>query len=140
MDAPDRITTYAMAIAHLVTDDDGPEKLRSQKFSAIQQVAALTNHYAKEGIRKDLVDTIMEKKIALILKAKTGVEVEKAAKPPQPRYTGAAWIEDPFTVPEEELVIWSCASLRAPLTGPGYERYSSLFEQVFGRKPHSLSA
>ncbi len=140
MDAQNRIATYAMAIAQLVTDDTLTDKMRARKFSAVQQAAAITDAYAKEGIREDLVDTIMEKKTALILDAKTLAEVDRAANPPKPHYTGTEWVEDPLTVPEEELVIWSRTSLRAPLTPYGQQRYLALFEKIFGQRPDELAA
>lgn len=140
MEAQDRIVTYAMAIAQLVTDDTLTDKMRSRKFSAVQKAVAITGAYAKEGIREDLVDTIMEKKTNLILNAKTLEEVDRAANPPKPRYTGGEWIDDPLSVPEEELVIWSRTSLKGPLTHAGQQRYLSIFKKVFGWSPDEVPA
>ena len=132
--------TYAMAIAQLVTDDTLIEKMRSRKFAAVQKAAAITDAYAKAGIREDLVDTIMEKKTNLILSAKTIEEVDRAASQPKPHYTGGEWIDDPLSVPEEELVIWSQTSLKGPLTHAGQQRYLSVFKKVFGWSPDEMPA
>ena len=140
MNAQNRVVTYAMAIATLIMDETLSDKMRERKFSAVQRAIALADSYANDGIREDLVDTIMEKKTALILDAKTVADVEKAANPPKPHYTGAEWIESPFSVPEEEMVLLSKTSLRGPLTEPGYQRYRYLFEQIFGASAESMMA
>ncbi len=135
MEVQSRIVTYAMAIAQLVTDDTLTDKMRNRKFSAVQKAAASMDAYAQEGVREDLVDTTMEKKARLILNAKTLEEVDRAADPPKPHYTGGEWIDDPLSVPEEELVIWSRTSLKGPLTRAGQQRYLSVFKKVFGWSP-----
>ena len=49
------------------------------------------------------------------------------------------FISDPYLLPEEELICWSEASLRAPLNEPGYRRYMKLFRQVFPEESQALN-
>ena len=140
MNSPDRIFTSTNAMTKLATDDTIPKKLQECKVSAVRQAAALADAYAREGIREDLVNTVMEKKIDLILNAQTVQEVRRAASLPKPRFTGAEWVEDPFTVPEEELILWSRASLPGVLTSYGRQRFQALFKQIFGQLPSEAAA
>ena len=96
MNSPDRIFTSTNAMTKLATDDTIPKKLQECKVSAVRQAAALADAYAREGIREDLVNTVMEKKIDLILNAQTVQEVRRAASLPKPRFTGAEWGRRPI--------------------------------------------
>ena len=51
--------------------------------------------YEKRGIRRDLLDVILDKKLKLILKAETANEVKRASEPPKPVYNYGTWREDP---------------------------------------------
>ena len=88
--------------------------------------------YEKHGIREDLLDVIFDKKLKLILKAKTASEVKHASEPPKPDYSHGTWREDPFSLPEEELALWAIVSPNNMLIPPAQERYMDLFTRVFG--------
>ena len=91
-----------------------------------------TSQYEKRGIRRDLLDVILDKKLKLILKAETANEVKRASEPPKPVYNYGTWREDPFSVPEEELAMWAIVSPNNMLIPPARERYMDLFTRVFG--------
>ena len=48
-------------------------------------------------------------------------------KPSIPRYTGSEWVEGPYHVKAEEVMLWSGASLIVPLTHEAFERYETVF-------------
>lgn len=74
---------------------------------------------------------LIEKKLALILIAKTADEVERAANPHRPQYDFGTWREDPFALPEEELAIWGIVSPYNMLRPEAQDRYMDLFTRVF---------
>ena len=57
--------------------------------------------------------------------------MKRFLEPRCPRYDGEQFIEDPYIVPEEELICWSYASLRFPLNSIGAARFQQVFTQVF---------
>lgn len=120
-------------------DQASKARLREERFKAIHLAKNLTDKYAEWGIRNDLLDVIMQKKTNLILAADSVTNAKRAAKPPKPRYNGATWIEDPFTVPEEELVLWLQMALDHNPTEIAYKRIMKLFTQVFGITEEELT-
>ena len=120
-------------------DQASKARLREERFKAIHLAKNLTEKYAEWGIRNDLLDVIMQKKTNLILAADSVTNAKRAAKPPKPRYNGATWIEDPFTVPEEELVLWLQMALDHNPTEIAYKRIMKLFTQVFGITEEELT-
>ena len=81
---------------------------RSQAFQrtaaeAIESSLKLVRFFRNQGIRSDVV-----------------------------HYTGNGFITGPYDVPEEEMIFWSLASLKAPLNHDASERYMELFQQTFG--------
>lgn len=132
LEANPRDYTFAFAITTILMDEKCSESIRDERFKAIQKAMGLTAQYLKDGIRPDLVDVIMEKKTKLILNASTLADIRKSADLPKPHYNGNTFYDDPLQVPEEEMVLWSKASLRAPLNSAAYERYAELFTRAFG--------
>ena len=127
----DRELTFFLAWGELLTDTAQPKKLLEKKISAFRKARCLVEEYAKRGIRDDLVDVILKKKLALILIAKTADEIERAANPPRPQYDFGTWREDPFALPEEELAIWGLVSPYNMLRPEAQDRYMDLFTRVF---------
>ena len=70
--------------------------------------------------------------MALIRAAKTVAELNEIAKPAKPHYVGNGFATGTYDVPEEEMIFWSLASLKAPLNHEAAERYLDLFKQSFG--------
>lgn len=127
-----RDISVTLAIGELFSDPQQPKVLLEAKLYAFQQVKGLMCQYEKHGIREDLLDVIFDKKLKLILKAKTASEVKHASEPPKPDYSHGTWREDPFSLPEEELALWAIVSPNNMLIPPAQERYMDLFTRVFG--------
>lgn len=127
----DRELTFFLAFGELLTDIEQPKKLLEKKIAAFRKARCLVEEYVKRGIREDLVNVILKKKLALILIAKTVDEIERASNPPQPHYDYGTWREDPFMLPEEELAIWGLISPNNMLRPEAQERYMDLFTRVF---------
>ena len=133
-----RELTFVKGILDALLDQASNAKLREERFKAIHLAKSLTDKYAEWGIRNDLLDVIMQKKTNLILAADSISDIQRAAKPPKPRHNGATWIEDPFTVPEEELVLWLQMSLERPPSEIAHRRITKLFTQTFGISAEDL--
>ena len=86
----------------------------------------------QEGVLEDLVRVILEKKLTLIARAEAADEVERAIRQPRPRYSFGTWEDDPFCLPEEELVMWLIVSANNKLRPEAMERCMELFDNVMG--------
>ena len=124
--------SLVLAISELLVEPQQPSSLLDIKLHAFQKAKDLMLQYEKHGIREDLLDVIFDKKLKLILKAKTASEVKHASEPPKPDYSHGTWREDPFSLPEEELALWAIVSPNNMLIPPARERYMDLFTRVFG--------
>lgn len=107
------------------------------RTSAVMNTLARVKHYREKGIRNDVVHAVFEKRLALIMKAGTVKELNTIIEEPKPHYNGNCFITSEYGVPEEEMILWSFASLNGggPLSPPAFERYMSLFKQFFGAEP-----
>lgn len=75
------------------------------------------------------------------MKAKTKAELEEIIKPSTPRYSGGAFYPGSFYhVEEEELILWSRTSLKAPLIPQEYKRYQELFEKYVSSEAKDIAA
>ena len=108
------------------------------RFDALQKLQATLSHYSDRGYTQKLLCGIAERKAVLILAATGKTEMEKILKPHAPHYDGVKFVSDPYLLPEEELICWSEASLRAPLNEAGYRRYMKLFRQIFPEESEAL--
>lgn len=136
----DSIMEFAEAACMLPDSESEPKKLADARSRAVEDTLRRAAYYRKEGIRTDLVHTVVEKRLKFIFAAKTQQALKQIMAEPKPRYTGNGFDTSEFCVPEEELIIWSFTSLKAPLMPAGFERYLSLFQQVFGCSPEEYSA
>ena len=128
-----RAYTFAKATATIIVKHgEKPTKLQREKLAALSKVFNATNSYGADGFMREIVDTIMEKKAELILSATTVKDVRELSLPPKPHFDGVKWHISENSVPEEEMVWWSKASLAAPLTHEAVKRYEELFKQFFG--------
>lgn len=134
-----RMLTYAMAIAELiVSSENQKESLLVEKFEALRKSWSLLELYASEGFDEKILDAIMEKKSKMILDATSVKDIRELSGPPKPYYTGNAWVASINSVPEEEMVWWSKASLKAPLSQEATERYMKLFRDFYGSKADKI--
>lgn len=109
--------------------------VRKAKLEAYLDTAGRITGYQNHGIRNDLVDVIFEKRLKLIGNANTVGELKEIMNQPMPHFDGNKFLPDPFSVPEEEMVLWSLTSLKAPLMPEAFDRYFQLFKQTFGVDP-----
>jgi len=127
---------FASTLATLVFEDEkAPEKLTIAKVEALRKVFGVIRKYEAENFDRALIDAIMEKKAKMILEATTMGAIHEIAGLPKPRYDGVEWYTSKYSVPEEELILWSLASSKAPLIPEAVERYLTLFKQVYGYDP-----
>lgn len=128
-----RMLTYAMAIAELIVNSENQkENLLAEKFEALKKSWSFLELYASEGFDEKILDAIMEKKSAMILDATSVKDIREISEPPKPYYTGNTWVASENSVPEEEMIWWSKASLKAPLSQEATERYIELFRNFYG--------
>ena len=119
------------AFAEIVMDEDASDNLKSIRIDALKKVQRSLNHYHHLGYIPELTRAIAEKKCRMIKEATSKSEMEKFLQPRCPRYDGEKFIEDPYIIPEEELICWSYASLRFPLNNIGAARFQEVFKRVF---------
>ena len=119
------------AFAEIVMDEDASDDLKSLRIDALKKVQRSLNHYHHLGYIPELTRAIAEKKCRMIKEATSKSEMEKILQPRCPRYDGEKFIEDPYIIPEEELICWSYASLRFPLNSIGAARFQEVFKRVF---------
>lgn len=119
------------AFAEIVMDEDASDNLKSIRIDALKKVQRSLNHYHHLGYIPELTRAIAEKKCRMIKEATSKSEMEKFLQPRCPRYDGEKFIEDPYIIPEEELICWSYASLRFPLNSIGAARFHEVFKRVF---------
>ena len=128
-----RMLTCAMAIAELIVNSENQkETLLAEKFEALKKSWSLLELYASEGFDEKILDAIMEKKSAMILDATSVKDIREISEPPTPYYTGNTWVASENSVPEEEMIWWSKASLKAPLSREATARYIELFRNFYG--------
>ena len=131
--------TFVKGVLDILMDQSAKPSLREAKYDAILLAKSLIDEYAAWGVRQDLLDVIMQKKTELILAADSVAKAQRAANPPKPNHDGAKWIEDPYTVPEEELVLWLQLALDHNPTELAYKRIVALFTQAFGITEEELT-
>ena len=119
------------AFAEIVMDEDASDDLKSLRIDALKKVQRSLNHYHHLGYIPELTRAIAEKKCRMIKEATSKSEMEKFLQPRCPRYDGEKFIEDPYIIPEEELICWSYASLQFPLNSIGAGRFQEVFKRVF---------
>lgn len=132
------LLSLSESIAEVVASpqaDQLPKRVLEMKVSALFGVHKRARSYREMHIRDDIVDVIMEKKRKMILDATTVQELKRICAEPKPYYTGNQFKASKYCIPEEELIAWSCTSLRAPLNAAGFNRYMQLFKEVFGFLP-----
>lgn len=108
-------------------------RLFTAKLDALWEISGRCKKYRDLGYMPEIVLTILEKKLELLIKATTVKATEKIKEPSAPayhQYSGGFETDDTW-VAEEELIQWSLASLRAPLPQDALNRYLGLIQQIF---------
>lgn len=104
------------------------DKLAIKKAVALCEAADKVEKYRSCGFDNNLCTTIFVKKDELIKNAKTIEDINQIMKGPIP------FDDSGYTVPEEEAIMWSEASLKAPLNSQAFDRYLSLMKKIYGEE------
>ena len=84
-----------------------------------------------KGSWKRFFFKLKKKKLDFLMKTKTREDVKVILRPSVPVYNGNAFLPNgPFHADEEESVLWSIASIKAPLNHEGFLRYRQLFKEI----------
>lgn len=119
------------ALVEIAMDEGASEHLKKLRISALNKVQHRLNAYHHLGYIRQLTTAIAEKKCSMIQKATSQAEINRILDTRCPRYDGNKFVEDPYILPEEELIGWSCVSLQAPLNAVGAARFQELFHRIF---------
>ena len=119
------------ALVEIAMDEDASEHLKGLRIAALDKVQRCLNAYHHLGYIRQLTTAIAEKKCRMIQKATSQAEINRILDTRCPQYDGSRFVEDPYILPEEELIGWSCVSLQAPLNAVGASRFQELFHRVF---------
>ncbi len=113
------------------------ESLKKAYIACMADTASRTASYLNAGIDPNIVNTINVKRSELLRTCKTMTEIKKLMESPKPYYNGCEFIPAPgsFDIPEEEAVLWSFASLKAPLNAEATKRYLTIMKECFGFDP-----
>ena len=98
-------------------------------FAAIWSLMKEIQEFSQMGFLKSLIYEIALKKINFLMNAKTKSEVKEILRPSAPVYNGNGFVPGGVFHIEEELLLWSITSLKAPLNHEGFSRYQQLFQK-----------
>ena len=132
----DNLNDYALEVflAASVIPEPGtcPDTVRAAKLEAVSKVLQRINFYRSRGFLPHLIHCVFAKKMKMISEATTVKDLRAVSDVPKPHYNGNRVIPSDFSVPEEEIMIWSLTSELGPLNDAGFRRYMELFEELFG--------
>lgn len=115
----------------IMTDQTKNAALKQASLQALARVKQIVTGYAEDHFAFFLVLSIMEKKSRMIAAAASKKELEEIVKPSVPRWNFGSFLTGPYHVLEEEAILWSEASLEAPLNDDGVKRYQEVFSKLF---------
>lgn len=138
----DNLNDYALEVflAASVIPEPGtcPDTVRAAKLEAVSKVLQRINFYRSRGFLPHLIHCVFAKKMKMISEATTVKDLWAVSDVPKPHYNGNRVIPSDFSVPEEEIMIWSLTSELGPLNDAGFRRYMELFEELFGIDEETL--
>lgn len=115
-------------------DETKKEELKLAAIGALNCIKKRVIGYGDGYIVFVLLAGIMIKKSWMIQEAKTQKELEEILKPSVPIWNYGNFITGPYHVLEEEVILWSEASLKAPLNDDAAKRYAKVFSQFFPKE------
>lgn len=137
-----KTTSYLFLIvqkfAELLSDPEKSDTIAEIKFQALRDLLARLNSLQARSFHATLLCGIAEKKGNMILNAKSKTELQSIMHPKAPYFNGREFQSGPYLTPEEELICWSEASLRAPLNSAGHERFKQLFQEILPKEAAEL--
>lgn len=109
-------------------DKNTPKKIKEMRDRTLYQLAKTLYRYSKEGFLDYVIFDIAKQKIGYILNAKSKMEMEQILKHSEVRYDGNNFvpINAKYHVEQEEMIMWSMASLKAPLNSEATARFVEL--------------
>lgn len=138
----DNLNDYALEVflAASVIPEPGtcPDTVRAAKLEAVSKVLQRISFYRSRGFLPHLIHCVFAKKMKMISAATTVKDLRAVSDVPKPHYNGNRVIPSDFSVPEEEIMIWSLTSELGPLNDAGFRRYMELFEELFGIDEETL--
>ena len=123
--------TVIFTVAEVYCDETILARVKKLRIEALMRLLYMLRYYRGLGYMDFLIEAIAEKKCQMIKEANTKDDIRKFLEPRCPKHDGNRFVEDPCIVPEEELICWSMASLRAPLNSTGSARFKELFDRIF---------
>lgn len=123
--------SLALAYAELLMSEELKQSVWELRLTGLRRLQAQLTYYEKLGYNRSLLKAISEKKSQIVLRVSSQTELDKVLCPHAPHFDGNKLIPDKYSIPEEELICWCEASLRAPLNEYGFHRYMEVFRQVF---------
>ena len=106
-------------------------EMKMLQVDAIKAIRARLEKYSSRKIVDFLINNIAKKKGEMVLNATSKTELQKIVALKCPQNDGNMFVPDKYSVPEEEIIMWSETSLIAPLNSAGQKRYMELFQQLF---------
>lgn len=138
----DNLNDYALEVflAASVIPEPGtcPDTVQAAKLEAVSKVLQRISFYRSRGFLPHLIHCVFAKKMKMISEATTVKDLRAVSDVPKPHYNGNRVIPSDFSVPEEEIMIWSLTSELGPLNDAGFRRYMELFEELFGIDEETL--
>jgi hypothetical protein len=108
------------------------EKYRNLRVEAIRKLYSIVYSYQEDMYQDKLLLPILRKKGEMILQSTTKAEAEKILKPSVPKYNGGEFVPQyKGHIEEEELILWSKASLKGPLISAAAKRCMELFAKIY---------
>lgn len=133
---------YLMALipyfAHVIAESEITDEIRTLRWDSLCRLHGQLRRYEKRNYDSTLLSSLAAKKAEQIVQARTKKEMAQIFNPHAPHFDGAKFILDAYLVPEEELICWCEASLRAPFNEYSMRRYIEVFCQVFPEKSREL--
>ena len=123
--------TIIFAVAEVYCDETISDRVKKLRIRNLMRLLHMLRYYRGLGYVDSLIEAIAEKKCQMIKTANTVQEMRQFMDPHCPKHDGNHFVEDPNIIPEEELICWSMASLRAPLNSIGAARFKELFDRIF---------
>lgn len=122
---------YRHARNVILADEMKMNPFKQASLQALLRVRRTVTGYAEDYFAFFLVLSIMEKKSRMIITASTKRELQEIVKPSVPSWNYGNFLTGPYHVLEEEAILWSEASLEAPLNDDGVRRYQEVFSKLY---------
>ena len=132
-------TVYRHTRKKLEVDETKPGALKAAANAALETIRRRVYGYWEEQFAFPLVLIILDEKSRMILHAHTKIELAEIVKPSIPQENYGRFTEGAYHVRAEEIILWSKASLAAPLNAAGYRRYMEVFTEYFPELKQELN-